>query len=440
MSLSHDHLNRRVNDALNSASEESVSGNGVTTGIAFQSQETVREYSFLERLKSKINEKVLPRMNLTSYNNLTRTRDQINATNQRYHELWQRYHEMQAAYQSITSAKDELASELRSITSELQMLTSKRDQLALELKERQITSSENAALVHQLIKENKRTAVENRQLMTMVQNLQSASIIHAPTFFEVPPLVVVQRVLQALHDPHTIHTVKNALLKYFANDNDPNLHLLLPQYEQSLVQQIPYWDIRIAAHVLSKILKPLTYLEIGTRRGWSLAQVMAETPSVKAYVFDAWHEDYADAPGSPEFIVDKMQLVIEGVPAIEFIDGNSHDTLPAYFAGEIESDTENRPEMFDLITVDGDHSLLGAWQDLYDVFPHVRVGGAILFDDLEYNGEPPLDATQYERPPLPENLTSLRDVWHKMQSLYPNFVFIDCTRLRFQAGIAIRIS
>ena len=35
-----------------------------------------------------------------------------------------------------------------------------------------------------------------------------------------------------------------------------------------------------------------------------------------------------------------------------------------------------------MITVDGDHTNLGAAQDLADVIPHVAIGGALIFDDV----------------------------------------------------------
>jgi hypothetical protein len=58
-------------------------------------------------------------------------------------------------------------------------------------------------------------------------------------------------------------------------------------------------------------------------------------------------------------------------PTIEFINGDSHETLHEFFDGKYGS----HPQEFDLISVDGDHSRLGAWWDLYDLFPHVRLGG-----------------------------------------------------------------
>ena len=55
-----------------------------------------------------------------------------------------------------------------------------------------------------------------------------------------------------------------------------------------------------------------------------------------------------------------------------FVDGNSHETLPAYFAAHPDA-------CFDLITVDRDYSPDGATQDLTEVLPRTRLGGAVVF-------------------------------------------------------------
>ena len=47
---------------------------------------------------------------------------------------------------------------------------------------------------------------------------------------------------------------------------------------------------------------------------------------------------------------------------------------------------------FDLITVDGDHSVSGAWDDLKNVTPRLRVGGVLVFDDIANRYCPGLDA------------------------------------------------
>ena len=66
-----------------------------------------------------------------------------------------------------------------------------------------------------------------------------------------------------------------------------------------------------------------------------------------------------------------------------FVDGNSHETLPARFAA-------HRDTCFDLITVDRDYSPDGATQDLTEVLPKTRLGGALVFDDVCHPTHPEL--------------------------------------------------
>ncbi len=70
--------------------------------------------------------------------------------------------------------------------------------------------------------------------------------------------------------------------------------------------------------------------------------------------------------------------------AATFIDGDSHQTLPAFFA-------RNPDAAFDLITVDGDHSEIGAARDLCDVLPRLAVGGTVVFDDISHPAHPELN-------------------------------------------------
>ena len=43
---------------------------------------------------------------------------------------------------------------------------------------------------------------------------------------------------------------------------------------------------------------------------------------------------------------------------------------------------------FDLITVDGDHSEVGAWEDLITVIPRLATGGVLVFDDIAHPAHP----------------------------------------------------
>jgi predicted O-methyltransferase YrrM len=167
-------------------------------------------------------------------------------------------------------------------------------------------------------------------------------------------------------------------------------------YEIALERFDSNWvhaDILTALNAAANILQPANYLEIGTRRGRSLAQVAAASLNSDIYSFDIWVKDYAGSenPG-PDFVAGELHKVGYTKKPI-FINGNSHETLPEFFA-------QNPGMMFDLICVDGDHERMGARQDLVDVLPHLNIGGAIVFDDIIH---------PYHR--------YLRDVWHEAAEL-----------------------
>ena len=201
------------------------------------------------------------------------------------------------------------------------------------------------------------------------------------------------------------------------------------------------YEIRATLRALSRIIKPKTYLEIGTRRGWSLAQVLAETPSVKVLSLDLWVENYASAenPG-PSFVKNELKKITGRLDLdIEFISGNSHDTIPEYFEKEKNMDIK-----FDLITVDGDHTLLGAWWDLLDVIDRVSVGGAIVFDDLEYTGDEKIFGvkaqSKHARESMPLHIKTLTDVWNEIKKRNQNFIFIDNMEGKPPVAFGLRIS
>ncbi len=175
-----------------------------------------------------------------------------------------------------------------------------------------------------------------------------------------------------------------------------------------------YADIVTVLLALSDLLKPRRYLEIGVRQGRSLSAVASRTPDVEVAAFDMWIQNYAGMrnPG-PNFVNAQLQRIgYRG--RVRFINGNSHETLPRFFA-------ENPGTVFDLITVDGDHSRIGAAQDLCDVLPHLSVGGAIVFDDISHPAHP-----------------ELREVWQTVVADDPRFAAWDYDDVGYGVGIAIR--
>jgi len=136
-----------------------------------------------------------------------------------------------------------------------------------------------------------------------------------------------------------------------------------------------YADLYTALSGLTSVLRPRTYLEVGVRRGHSMAMVAAHAPDCALYGLDLWVSNYAglDNPGKA-FVAGQLQRV-DFRGRAEFIDGDSARTLPTFF--------RSHPDLFfDLITVDGDHSARGARVDLRHVLPRLKLGGVVVFDDL----------------------------------------------------------
>jgi predicted O-methyltransferase YrrM len=133
-------------------------------------------------------------------------------------------------------------------------------------------------------------------------------------------------------------------------------------------------ETRRALSCLAELLKPRRYLEIGVRRGLSMAMVAGRVPDCDITGMDVWIENYAGAsnPG-PDFVRREMQRVgFSG--QLQFITGVTQDTLPEFVG--------NQPEPFDLINVDGDHTYEGARSDLWLSILVLKKGGVLLFDDI----------------------------------------------------------
>src|SRR6478736_9979451 len=177
--------------------------------------------------------------------------------------------------------------------------------------------------------------------------------------FAVRRLEAIRRVLG---DP-VLHERTAATLETLAPDavNKPRLIEWLRECARTKDTR---FEIRSGLRAVPNAMRPRSYLEIGTRRGWSLAQVLSESPDVRAYSFDEWIGGYAsvDNPG-PEFVrLEMKKAAPQHRGTVRFVNGNSHDTLPVFFQGvpleEKEMDDlsvvragEDAPRSFDLITV-----------------------------------------------------------------------------------------
>ena len=198
---------------------------------------------------------------------------------------------------------------------------------------------------------------------------------------------------------------------------DDYTRYLLRYYETGLAnfgEGWPYADIVTVLLGLTTELEPESYLEIGVRRGRSACALASRAPNCSMLLFDKWLGNYAGMENPGPDLVRSELAKISHRGVVEFVEGDSHVTLPRYFA-------EHPDAAFDLITVDGDHSDRGAAQDLADVLPRLKIGGAIVFDDIAHPAHP-----------------GLRDVWQRLVEADRRFSTWSFDSVGFGVGFALR--
>ncbi len=170
-------------------------------------------------------------------------------------------------------------------------------------------------------------------------------------------------------------------------ESDSYLQQTMDGLQRSIATNTIYWEMCCALASFAETCAPRTYLEIGVRRGRSASIVAAFQPDVSLFLFDMWHPNYAGVPNpGPDFVRRQLESVGHR-GTVEFIDGHSRQTIPAFFA------RRDPPTGLDLITVDGDHRDAGARADLDNVIPHLAIGGMIVFDDIAHPTYPSLHQT-----------------------------------------------
>lgn len=200
--------------------------------------------------------------------------------------------------------------------------------------------------------------------------------------------------------------------------DEPYLNFLKEFYQEISIKhktKSSYVDLIKVLHVISKLIKPESYLEIGVRRGRSMSIVARNSPNCDLYAFDMWIKNYTgvDNPGQ-KFVEDELKKV-NHFGSVKFFNGDSKLTIPKF-----KKDYPNN--YFDIICVDGDHSYLGASTDLKNVLEIIKIGGFLIFDDTN----------SFEHP-------FLKNVWKKNVKNKSNFITKEFNEHGLGVSIAVRI-
>lgn len=119
-----------------------------------------------------------------------------------------------------------------------------------------------------------------------------------------------------------------------------------------------------------------SYLEIGVCEGNSVKAMIGEFPYINKLVLsDLWTDTYGGSNRlSHEHIEDMLEDEGFDLQNVIFLDGDSKKTIPQYFEF-------SGSEIFDLIFVDGDHSIEGAFDDIANCIDHCRI---MAFHDVRH--------------------------------------------------------
>ena len=208
------------------------------------------------------------------------------------------------------------------------------------------------------------------------------------------------------------------IIKFLDQISEPDLEFFKSYYKlisNSHNKYSSYIDLIKILHVISKLIKPENYLEVGVRRGRSLSIVGKNSPSCNMYGFDQWSENYAGLKNTgPEIAIERLKKVNHHGD-VNFFSGDSKYTIPQF-------KKKITPVYFDMITIDGDHTYAGAKKDLLNVIDILKIGGYLIFDDTN----------SFEHP-------YLKDVWKKIVISRDNFITNEFNEHGLGVSIGVRL-
>jgi len=152
-----------------------------------------------------------------------------------------------------------------------------------------------------------------------------------------------------------------------------------PEYHQSTMTESASSNIALYSILTdcAHSIQPKSYLEIGCREGDSLLHVLRAAPSLSLIVIcDIWGGNYGGSARGSHLHIPPLLSMCDYLGHVLFLNGYSQQLLPHLAA------------TFDLVLVDGDHSLEGASIDLDNAWRLLRPDGILVMDDLTHPAHP----------------------------------------------------
>jgi len=129
--------------------------------------------------------------------------------------------------------------------------------------------------------------------------------------------------------------------------------------------------------------RPINYLEIGIFRGKSVCWILdrfAVHPQTVAYCIDPW--DLAE--GFYDSKTYRKQVLIKKMTKLQKVYGSRMKMFKGFSERVLRSTSDFKPNMMDLIYVDGKHRAQNVIQDWVLSWPLLKIGGITVFDDYTW--------------------------------------------------------
>jgi len=163
-----------------------------------------------------------------------------------------------------------------------------------------------------------------------------------------------------------------------------------------------FMDVYHFMNYLGATVRPKRILEIGTRTGISICQLLSAYLNYNELERVILCDLFNDGLSTPGVVLNALKYLNIPVDKVQFIIGNSLEEIPKL----INEDRDY--ERFDFILVDGGHEKDTARKDLDNAVQLIEKGGYITMDDLSPDG------------------CSLQDIWDSFKNMHKdNFIFME---------------